>query len=338
MRLIRAALVLLMIALFAGPARAQQDDAELALNPSIANKLRWVQFGIFGGRLVGSSAHYGTNVSSTTSNPLTGGREKLTVDITSGLPGIRYEMTNAREELAIELAEGDQLSIRRTRKSNSPVVSLAFQQVTGQNLSLTLGEGSTQRILRGESIWHLLIAHPTDCRKHLLPVLELLRPNWRLATTATALEEALLRRAGSHTRIDRQAWAALVAQLNSDRFASREAADHKLRAAGYSVLAYLQNLDRKSLDAEQRDRIREIIDSLSDQQEDSVERTVISLASDPQIWLSLLDREPDAKRRQAAGQLAALLDGAIEFDAAADEATRQLQIAAIRARLAGAVK
>lgn len=320
----------------AATALAQQPgEAELALNPNIAARLRWVQFDVVNGRIVGSSSHYGTNVSSTTSNPLTGGREKLTVDITTGLPGIRYEMTNTREELAIELVEGDQLSIRRTRKENSPVVSLAFQQATGQSLSLTLGDGKEQRVLRADSLWQLLIAHPADCRKHLLPVLEVLRPNWHLATTATALEEALLRRTGLQTKNDRQTWAVLVDELKSDRFISREAADRKLRAAGYGVLAFLQNLDRQALDAEQRSRVREIIDSLSGQQADSVERTVISLAADPRIWLALLDREPESKRRQAALQLSALLGEPIEFDPAADEATRKLQLDALHARILG---
>ena len=59
---------------------------------------------------------------------------------------------------------------------------------------------------------------------------------------------------------------------------------------------------------------------MTDDREDTLERAAISLAGDPQIWLSLLWRRRRQAAAIAAGQLSHLLGSTIEFDPDADEA------------------
>jgi hypothetical protein len=122
----------------------------------------------------------------------------------------------------------------------------------------------------------------------------------------------------------------LVEQLGSATFSERRQAERELRAAGHIVLPYLESLDRARLDAEQRQRIRSLIDALEDGREDRVDRMAVWLAGHEQTWLALLTRDDEAKRRIAAEQLASLVGEPVDFNPAADANTRRKQIEHLR--------
>ena len=128
----------------------------------------------------------------------------------------------------------------------------------------------------------------------------MLRPGSKLADAVAEIEAKLLEGAGGQAVAQRARWAALVRQLGDDSFAQREAADRELRAGGPAALAYLRHLDFGRLDAEQRFRIRRILEAAAAQTgDDSPEQAAASLAGDPLVWLALLDR-PERATRQAA--------------------------------------
>ena len=242
-----ACFVLLATVAWGTVARAQFEDVEDELQsyPDLASKIRVVRFGIIGGRITGVSSHFSTNISSATTDPLTGDSERLTVDITSGLPAMHYELSTKTEELSVDVADGDKLLIRRTKKGDSTVVSLLFQQLPGEALKLTVGDGEAQRTTPADSIWHLLIAEPTLCGKRLVPLLEMLRRDWHLTATGIALEETLFRRANSSFKPDRKQWQQWVDDLGSDKFAVRERAERQLSPPAVT-LPFLESLDQKA--------------------------------------------------------------------------------------------
>ena len=78
-------------------------------------------------------------------------------------------------------------------------------------------------------------------------------------------------------------------QLGDDQFTKREAADRQLREAGRVIVSYFQQLDTSCLDAEQRFRIRRIINSLTAANGDDMPEQVASLLlGDDAIWLGCL--------------------------------------------------
>jgi plasmid maintenance system antidote protein VapI len=124
-----------------------------------------------------------------------------------------------------------------------------------------------------------------------------------------------------------------VQRLGSTNFAEREAAQRDLAASGQVVLPFLEDLDLARLDAEQAARIEKLITNLRVNYEDTADRVANWLIGDVSIWLSLAERPELAKREAARRQLLALMDKDVEFDPAADEATREDQLAKLRRRI-----
>ena len=75
----------------------------------------------------------------------------------------------------------------------------------------------SREVCQAASLWHLLVEQPELCKKHLVPLLEIFRPEWRLTQRAHEAEEELLHMASCGQIPDRQRWAALVDQLSDDR-------------------------------------------------------------------------------------------------------------------------
>ncbi len=211
---------------------------------------------------------------------------------------------------------------------------LDFEQESGVPLRLSLEGEQGKRQIEGDGFWQLYLADPELVRQHLVPLLEILRPGWQLASTGAAIEDALAQRTHDPRRGALARWAQWVERLASPKFADRESAQRQLTAAGPIVVPYLQGLDRRRLDAEQAARVRAIIEALSADNEDSADRVATWLSGDEQVWLSLAGRSEPAKRLAAARQLALLLGEPPDFDPLADAAVRQAQLEHLRGRLA----
>ena len=179
-----------------------------------------------------------------------------------------------------------------------------------------------------------MIIHAEDCRKSVIPRLEALRPEWRVAATVSAIEDELVRLAGSAQKPDRQQWAAWIEQLGDPLCARRERADKKLRDAGPAVLGYLNQMKMDRLDAEQQSRIRRIVRVLSTQQgEDTPESVASMLVGDANVWLALLSRDDEAMRRAAVQQLELILNAPVKIDPKADPASQAKAREEIRKRI-----
>jgi hypothetical protein len=304
-------------------ARGEQNCS----SPSLLSQLRWARFDVVGGRLTVRSARPVSGNTHVTGNPDAGIRESLAVSAAAAGPHIRYERVLPREELLIEFSEGQCVTIRLRREAEQGTSSLGFEQPARGSLRLEwkpAGESAT--CLVADSLWHLLLAHPRLCREHLLPLLRIVRPDWRLPEQARRVEESLLNIARSGWLPDEARWSAWVGQLGSADFQQRQAADLRLRAAGQAVLPFLESLDPERLDAEQRLRIRRISESLDLQREDQPQRVALWLAADPLIWVALLAHEDGNKRELAARRLAMLSGRQIEFDPHAEPQLRERQI------------
>jgi len=309
------------------------DLPRVNVSAAIAGRMHWIHFHMVSGRIVGTSSLSVPKMFVQSSGRRAGPQEVLTLEINSGVCGMQYDANSPAEQIHVALVSGNQLSVRRARPGQKYL--LEFDQRPDQPLKLSLEDGGEKRTWQADGFWQLFIAEPALVREHLVPILELLHPSWQLAATGDDVESALVRLAAAPVRpqTDRQQWARWVAELASGKFAERENAERELNRSGQIVVPYLQSLDRRQLDAEQLRRIRSIVDGLSVDYEDKVERVATWLAGDDRIWLTLLDRDEPSTRRAAAVQLDRLLGEPIDFDPDAPQDTRKEQLARVRAAL-----
>lgn len=302
------------------------------MHENLVKQLSRVQLVVVGGRIVAQAPQLGGRISSNSTED--DRNERLTIEFMGPQPSLEYELSSVNEQFLVQLKEGERLSVKLLRRSDaSEVVPVEFTQEPAASLELAIGTEGDRRVFRAPSLWHLLIDEPEICREHLVPLVEILRPDWRLMQTAAEIEQGMIRAAQSPVQSNREQWSALVAQLASDEFGQRRAADRQLRQAGQAIVPYLESLDPGRLDAEQRFRIRRIVAAMANEvAEDLPSRVSQAAAADPRAWLTLLDREEESLRRLAASQMQELLGEPIDFDAAAEPALRDEQIARLRER------
>ena len=306
--------------------------AEPLETPKLSEAARsgWLSFAVLSGRVTLTGSRFGSINSTSSTN---GRTERLTIRATGIGPAVSYQMTGSPGEFSLEMSAGDQLAIQ-WKPGHDGAEPVRYWQQPGEPVGLEIGAAPQQQTYRAMSIWHLMIAEPETVRRQLVPLLRLFQFDLDPAATAEETERMLLAADAPVVAPDRQRWAALVEQLASESFASREAADRELREAGRMVITYLERLDAKRLDAEQQYRIRRIVESMSSNTgNDTAEQVAAWLAGDPSIWLSLLARDEESVRRLAAKRLAGLLGRELPFDPAAAPETRAAQLEQLRSQL-----
>jgi hypothetical protein len=167
-------------------------------------------------------------------------------------------------------------------------------------------EGGEETTVSGETLWHLLLARPELCARHLIPCLEQLRGDWGLAAQAGAVEEALERMTQRETVVSAAEVGHLVEQLGQPSFSVRQAAYRSLVEHGPAVLPHLSALPSATLDAEQRVRLAEVRRKFTFPTADSPQRVAAWLCNDRALWEALAERDDPAWRALAAEQLARL--------------------------------
>jgi hypothetical protein len=319
-------LTALMLLAWFEPAAAE----ELPETPGLANIRRqgWVQFTVSAGRIAVAGSH-GVNFNHS------GPNERVSVRVTGTEPVVAYEITTPSCRFILDASAGSRLQLRRLPKADRTTpVAVEFVQSPREPIVLKVGSKGSERIYRAESIWHLFLQEPAVAREHLAPLLKILLREWDFVKKASEIESALVRTAESGAPSDQKLWSEWVRQLGDASFAKREAADRRLRESGRIVVTYLQQLDPARLDAEQRYRVRRILQAMSDAiSEELPPQVAMWLSGDPAIWLALLSRDEEPTRRAALKRLEAISGGPLPFDPAADRKTRQRQIEAVRDRV-----
>jgi hypothetical protein len=315
--------------------RSDVSGAEAALDARMLNSMRaqgTIQFGLSSGRIVTAVAP-GVNRNDT-GTTLGVRRERLTVRGAGAVPTISYEMSNAAEQLTLSVSGRNRFQIRRCPKGDrAEPVAVEFHQAPLEPLTLTVGAKDRQRTYRATSIWHLFLLEPKVCGDRLAPLLKIVFGEFDFEKSGQEVEANLIRTASTGIVPDWKRWDQLVQQLGDSSFAAREAADRKLRAEGRIAAAYLQRLDLARLDAEQRYRVRRILQSLTDEGDESPPRIANWLSGDPVAWFALLARDDPATRRLAVQRLSNMLGGTLEFDPEGDAKLREKQIEALRPRV-----
>jgi hypothetical protein len=319
-----AAIAIVLLAVEAAFAQARPKP----LPNTLAARVKWVQFMVVGGHIEAVSPQLGRQMS-TSSNAGDDRQEKLSVSVNAGLASVQYSLTSPNEQVNIDIADGRHATIRFRPQGDSGGVQVDFEQRPAGPVMLTVTKENRPETVTGPTLWHVMIERP-DLAEHLLPLLEMMRPDWRLMDVADAVRINLLKAAAARRTVDAGQWSAWIKQLGSDRHSERQGAERQLRAAGQAVVPFLRGLDRSQLDAEQRFRIQSILAAYVDEGEDTPERIANRLAGDRHAWVAMLNNADEQNRRTALSQLEYLVGEKLEFDPAGDAASRAEQIAKIR--------
>jgi hypothetical protein len=310
------------------------------LNPGLTPLLRYFELRVVSGRIVATSPHRDRRLESQSSGK--DRRERLSATLSGDATTVSYEQTTTDWQLSFEVIDGAEVVLRRQSKEKDALKPLVFHQPQSGPISLRIGEGPEEQVYEAGNLWRLLVAEPEICREQLIPLVELLKPDWKLNQTALAAEQALYDSVRIMESGNLESWQALVRQLGDSKFSRRQAADRELRAQGRGAALFLMSIDWRPLDAEQQSRVRAMFDDrpsggqpalTGGAHADAPERIALWLVRDPRVWLKLLERDDEDQRRLAVAQLQRLLSAPLAFDPAAAPSVRDVQLAALRREL-----
>jgi len=308
-------------------------DESVSTRRSLAAQRHWVKFAVVQGRVTVLNAQFGQSLSATFSDPDADVHEVFSVNVSAGSPAVHYELTTGRMHLAADFLDDGRAVIECDPRGDSTATKLRYRQPSKGPVALEVGAGSSRQRYQAESFWHLMLQQPEACKRHLLPILQSLRPGWRLAETAGGIEAALLDAARTAPLPDRKSMATLVADMGGKSFHQRCRAERELRRMGLPALAYLERLDASALDTEQQMRVKRLIAALSGRRGDTPRTASAYLLDNSAVWLILASRDNAATRRLAAVHLARVTGRSIDFDHDADQSVRREQIARLRRQI-----
>ncbi|MCU0874862.1 MAG: hypothetical protein MUE50_21235 [Pirellulaceae bacterium] len=329
----RRSLLIALLALVLLP--APQASAQGTSRPgNLLVRMPWGRLEIVLGRLRLTRCRLGHESQISANVPERGIEETLAFSAkTAESARLRYEYSDAQQQLRVEIDQAAQVAVHRLPCGESRLALVRLQQPLRGPLTLVVGDGQNAREFAADGLWQLMLAEPDVCRQHLNPILQSLRSDWMLEEHSQQTEQALLMLARSQRAHDRAKLTALVEQLGDPQFSRRQGADRQLREMGQPVVSFLDRLDERTLNAEQRSRIRQIKQAFRVDDGDTPERVASWLAEDRSVWLSLLERKSEATRTTAAQQLGAILGQTLAFDPAAGDTERHHQVRRLRADL-----
>ena len=302
-----AILLALALGLSLSP-RAISLGEEIPGSKRLPAKTNWISCDLAMGRLVVLANRAKQEQPSIERTWPDGTEERFQVSLDRGLASLHYSFRGTTEKMTILVARREQVDFEHSHTgSTQETVHVRFTQEPDQPLRLTIESDAAPPVeYSGESLWHLLIAHPDACRTHLCGLLQTLMPHRNLAAERDELRTRLLAAGSEGGLVTRQAVADLVAQMADQEFRSRQRASRELRTMGHAALAILDDFEHTTLDPEQRWRVRTLRDSIVANLTDSPDRLVAWLANDESIWRALLNDENASCRALAAAQLVRL--------------------------------
>ncbi len=304
------------------------------LTGGLVSRINWVRFEILLGRFTVISSRYGPHRFASPENDDNEVHETLTVNGDAQFADIRYERITPEQYLLVEHHPRRTTTIHQDPRGDSKLSSLRFTQTARGKLTLVVHSPASRRQYSANSIWHLLLAEPELYRTELVPIFDLLRPDWRLIGTAEQIEASLFTAAQNAQPHANEQVSRLVAELAHSSFKRRQAADRDLRALGLTALPALNRLKASEIDAEQRMRIKRIEESFDLQTGDTPERVATWLLEDRTIWVALLAHRDTVKRQAAAQYLNGVCPAPIGFNPLATEEQRRQQIERLQEQFA----
>jgi|GEM_PF-6502450 len=230
-----------------------------------------------------------------------------------------------------------QLNISRTTSTGDSSQQITYVQnenTPGGALQLTVlilenrtGQVLSQNAYTAANLSEMRRRHANALRQHLGPILRMFNSNIAmgvdLGTARQVLSEPQPKAELAATVRD------LVAKLDVEAFAQREAAATKLKGLGADVGPLLRALDRSQLSEHQKLVLAEIVNSLNQLSVEELNR----LRRDREFLIDCLYCEEADLTEKALAQLQVVVGKPVEFDNKLSGESRDKAIEALRAKL-----
>jgi len=306
-------------------ASAQTPPFKHQMHPSVSQQIRFLDVRVVMGQI-------SVSTDDPTRNFDMQGRqgdvhERLAIEFAEATLSLDYSLSTPACNYAIRVVDSREVIVRVDPSAGAEQSAILLVQGKSGAVELKIGSGESSRHIKSNSLWHVILAEPEIARQNLIPLLELLRPGWQLLKTAQDIEGRLASWSAPVSAIDAKAIGDLVDLLGNDSFSVREETQRRLVAMGPPVAPWLRSYGVERLDAEQRTRLRLILDTLGGVEEEDTPRGAAGwMASDPITWQLFLRRDDIKQRKLAHERLEKLLGREIPFDPAADESERAKQL------------
>lgn len=294
---------------------------------------RLVRFTVVEGRVLLARERL-ANIDTNTSTPQL--KETFRLCDENGRPRLDYQRQAGEEVLLVQVGgDGDQVRLKSVQRNKDQLlVETEYNQQPGQDVSLILIKEGARVELYAPDLWRLLFTSRAQCEEHLVPLLEMLMPQWKSGEMLSAIETILLQFSTEEYAARCARWTELVAQLGHDKYAVRQAADRALRAEGVAAIGFLRQLDFNRLDAEQRFRVRRILEAFAQRSDiDPPEEIAATLVNDPLVWLAFLESPELSVRQTAFRRLTELLGEVPPVAPTADPETQKPARDALRKKI-----
>ncbi len=163
----------------------------------------WVRLEIVGGRVAVLGHRCGQSRVVQVGEPSQIPYEQLSVQLHTESLVIHYEDNCTERQITLDLDDQQRLTLTRT--GSSPTGDVKLVQPFQGPMTLTVGRDSPQ-IFSAATLWHLALSQPQLCEEAVLPLLETLRPHWRLKEQAAGIQKELLSHAGEDVLAERAQW------------------------------------------------------------------------------------------------------------------------------------
>lgn len=236
------------------------SGGEIEVSPTIASNLRnLAAYRVENGRISVDTGHFAGGLTMTGPRPSIS--ERLVIKALDGDARIEYVQSSWREQVSLRLARRKatnawDVELLRRPRGNSRTSTVRFAQPADEPLQLRVQD----QVYRGDSLWSLWLANAEVCERELLPLLQLLRPDWPLDREVGELARLQTQLSSAQDSRQQEIWQVLVNNLAHQRQAVREQAYRELSAARPAVLVFLRRLSLNDLDAEQRYHVRQLLE------------------------------------------------------------------------------
>jgi hypothetical protein len=215
--------------------------------------------------------------------------ESITVTARRGLPSLHYICQSDHQHLTLSVQDASTLRIESLLKATGER-ALLIQPAFGP-IEWRSSRGVLSQELKANTLLHLRQQDPIGFDEHLEPMIRRALRGRSLSQLAQSTHDQMVRHAdtatGLKSRPSIESVSVLVRDLASPTKSTRVAAERKLLAQGTVILPILDSIESLDFDAEQRHRIRRIIDRLRPYTDDTPATLALMLVNDRQYWEGL---------------------------------------------------
>lgn len=214
--------------------------------------------------------------------------ESITVTACRGIPSLHYVYQSPQQRLTLSVQNATHIRIESVFPDSGQRIVLD-QPGTGP-ISWAVSQGAQKREHSGATLLHVRSDDPTTFDQHCGGLIQRILRGRSMEKLSASTEAILLQQLADKHACNAEAVHQCLQQLRSPKASVRRKAEKQLLSFGTSILPILDTVHQDDLDAEQRDRIRQLRRRLRRKDDDTPRSLAMMLINDRDHWSRLSPR------------------------------------------------